>query len=425
MRVVITGLGVVAPNGIGVTEFESALRAGKSGIRYLEVLKTLKLGCHVGGKPAISMEQKQQYLPDLMLKKLEADGVLYGCMAGVEAWRDAGLIQPTKENPKTDWDSGCIVGAGLPGTDAIRTSIYAVDAGKAKRLGSTTVPQTMSSGVSAFLGGLLGLGNQVTTNGSACSTGSEAIIMGYERIKNGKAKRMLCGGCDSASPYVWAGFDAMRVLNRRSNEAPEKASRPMSATAAGFIPGGGAGVLVLESLESATARGAKIYAEIIGGYINSGGQQNGGTMTAPNAEGVQRCIKGALADAEIQASEVDAICGHLTATHFDAKEIENWTIALNRKGKDFPYISSLKSMIGHCLSAAGAIESVATILELYHGFLHPSINCEDIHPKIEELIDTTKIPTTTLNIDLNTIIKSSFGFGDVNSCVIFKKFKQD
>ena len=425
MRVVITGLGVVAPNGVGVAEFLSALQMGRSGIRYLEVLKDLKLGCQVGGKPEVSEEQKRAYLPDLMLRKLEADGVLYGAMAGVEAWRDAGLPEPNATDGQVDWDSGCIVGAGLPGTDAIRTSIYNVDAGKAKRLGSTTVPQTMSSGVSAFLGGLLGLGNQVTTNGSACSTGSEAIIMGYERIKLGKAKRMLCGGCDSASPYVWAGFDAMRVLNRRSNHAPEQASKPMSAEREGFVPAGGGGVLLLESLESANARGAKIYAEVIGGYINSGGQQNGGTMTAPNSEGVQRCIRGALADAQITAHDIDAISGHLTATHFDTLEVENWVETLGRKGTDFPYISSLKSMIGHSLSAAGAIESVAAVLQLYHGFLHPSINCEVVDPKIETLISTTKIPQTKLDIQPNIIIKSSFGIGDVNSCVIFKKFEEN
>jgi 3-oxoacyl-(acyl-carrier-protein) synthase len=233
---------------------------------------------------------------------------------------------------------------------------------------------------------------------------------------------MLCGGCDSDGTYVWSGFDAMRVLNRKSNDTPEKGSRPMSATAAGFVPGGGAGALVLEDLETALARGARIYGEVLGGYVNSGGQQNGGSITAPNPDGIVRCIQGALQDAEIDASAIDAISGHLTATMFDPYEIALWSKALGRKGKDFPYIASLKSMIGHCLSAAGAIESVAAVLELYKGFLHPSINCEDLHPKITEVIDSQCIPTTAKDIDLNIIAKSSFGFGDVNSVVIFKKY---
>jgi 3-oxoacyl-(acyl-carrier-protein) synthase len=418
-RVVITGMGVVAPNAIGLDNFETAIREGRSGIRHFPELAELKFGCQIGGMPDISDELKAQYFPKVWAKRIYASGVVYGVIAGQDAWCDAGF---SLDNLKTDWDSGCIMGAGLPGAAVMRDSAYLVDNQNVKRLGGTTVQQIMSSGVSAHLGGMLALGNQVTTNASACSTGSEALILGYERIQLGKAKRMLCGGCDSDGTYVWSGFDAMRVLNRKSNDTPEKGSRPMSATAAGFVPGGGAGALVLEDLETALARGARIYGEVLGGYVNSGGQQNGGSITAPNPDGIVRCIQGALQDAEIDASAIDAISGHLTATMFDPYEIALWSKALGRKGKDFPYIASLKSMIGHCLSAAGAIESVAAVLELYKGFLHPSINCEDLHPKITEVIDSQCIPTTAKDIDLNIIAKSSFGFGDVNSVVIFKKY---
>jgi 3-oxoacyl-(acyl-carrier-protein) synthase len=235
---------------------------------------------------------------------------------------------------------------------------------------------------------------------------------------------MLVGSCNSSGPYIWAGFDSMRVITRRHNDSPEKASRPLSATASGFVPGSGAGALVIETLESALERGATIYAEILGGHINSGGQRNSGSMTAPNTEGIERCIRAALNNANIEAKDIDAISGHLTSTMGDPGEIAAWTNALGLSAKDFPYISSLKSMIGHCLSAAGAVESVAAVLQLYNGFLHPSLNCEDLHPEIEKLIDRSCIPTECLyKSDLKIIAKASFGFGDVNSCVIFKKWE--
>ncbi|MNL23960.1 3-oxoacyl-[acyl-carrier-protein] synthase 1 [compost metagenome] len=197
----------------------------------------------------------------------------------------------------------------------------------------------------------------------------------------------------------------------------------MSATASGFVPASGAGALIIEDLESALKRGANIYAEIIGGNVNSGGQRGNGSMTAPNSTAVQRCIIDSLKNADISASDIDAINGHLTATAKDSLEIENWTKALERDKDNFPYINSLKGLTGHCLSAAGSIESVATVLQLHHGFLFGNVNCDDLHPEIATRIDTSKIPLETLNINLNIIAKASFGFGDVNACIIFKKFE--
>ncbi|NRA92969.1 MAG: beta-ketoacyl-[acyl-carrier-protein] synthase family protein, partial [Psychroserpens sp.] len=273
-----------------------------------------------------------------------------------------------------------------------------------------------------YLGGILGLGNQITTNSSACITGTEAVLMGFERIQNGKAKRMLVGSCSDHGPYIWGGFDAMRVMSYKHNESPEEGSRPMSATASGFVPGSGAGAMVLESLESALERNATIYAEVLGGHVNSGGQRQGGTMTAPNAEAVQRCIKSAVKQSKITSSDIDAINGHLTATSKDPLEIENWTEALNRDGTEFPYINSLKSMVGHCLAASGSIESVATVLQLKHQFLCPNINCNDLHPEISSLIAEDKVVRSFKELDLNIIAKASFGFGDVNAVVIFKRY---
>ena len=278
------------------------------------------------------------------------------------------------------------------------------------------------SGVSAYLGGILGLGNRVTTNSSACTTGTEAILMGYERIISGKAQRMLVGSSTDDGPYIWGGFDAMKVLTYKHNDTATQGSRPMSASASGFVPGGGAGALLIESLESATKRGAHIYAEILGGHINSGGQRSGGTMTAPNDEAVKRCIREAIKNADIKPSEIDTINGHLTATKNDHMEIKNWTEALELSGDSFPPINSLKSMVGHCLSAAGAIESVACILELHDDFILPNINCEDVSEDIKSLISLKSIPTEIVHKPVNVVAKASFGFGDVNGCIILKKY---
>lgn len=420
-RVVITGLGVVAPNGITLSAFQEAIQNGQSGIRHFPELEALSFGCTIGGLPEIPKDHLPQYFSELEIAKIKAGGIIYGTIAGIDAWKDAGLKLKEKEEAPF-WESGAVFGSGLAGAEVMRDSTYLIDEKKVKRMGSTSVQQVMSSGISAYLGGRIGLGNQVSTNASACSTGTESILLAFDRIQSGKAVRMLCGACDSGGPYVWGGFDAMRVTCRRYNDQPTQASRPLSESAKGFVPGAGAGALVLESLESALRRGATIYAEVLGGAVNSGGQQNGGTMTAPNPEGIVRCIQSAIEDAGIRAQDIDAISGHLTSTMFDPIEIKQWTIALNRKGAQFPYISSLKSMMGHCLSAAGAIESVAVALQLKNGFLHPSINCEDLHPKVAELIAPERIPRSCLKIDTKIIAKSSFGFGDVNSCVIFKKF---
>ncbi|MBT8376820.1 MAG: beta-ketoacyl-[acyl-carrier-protein] synthase family protein [Bacteroidia bacterium] len=420
-RVVITGLGVVAPNGVGVNDFTSALKEGKSGIQFYQQLKDLNFSCQIGGIPEVSDVLISDYFTDLQLRGFNSSGILYGCIAGVDAWKDAGFDMNSEST--LDYDTGLIFGTGTSGVEKFREAIYKLDALDVKRLGSTVVVQTMASGVSAFLGGMLGLGNQVTTNSSACTTGTEAVLMGLDRIRAGKAKRMLVGSCSDHGPYLWGGFDAMRVMTYKHNDSPKAGSRPMSASASGFVPGSGAGALVLESLESALERNAKIYAEVLDGEINSGGQRDGGTLTAPNAEAVQRCIKQALLNSKVKPEDVDLINGHLTATSKDSLEINNWTNALKRKGTDFPYINSTKSMIGHCLAAAGAIECVASIIQLKDQFVAPNINCEDLHPEILELIDKERIPSTAINTDINIIAKASFGFGDVNACVLFKRYK--
>lgn len=422
-RVVITGLGVCAPNGVGLADFTQSLLDGKSGIRHQPNLEKLGFGCQVAGEPLVKDNLIDDYFTPLERRGLNATGIVYGVIAGVDAWKDAGLKKNTSNEPF--WDRGIIFGTGILGVDKFREAIHLIDEGNVRRLGSTSVIQTMASGISAYLGGLLGCGNQVTTNSAACSTGTEGIIMAYERISQGKAEIMLTGSCSDSGPYVWGGFDAMRILPRGYNDNPTKASRPMSATASGFIPGSGAGALVLESLDSALKRGAHIYAEVLGGEINSGGQMGEGSMTAPNSIAVQRCIRNAVSNAGVHLSDIDVINGHLTATAKDGLEIENWSRSLERTGVDFPYINSFKSTVGHCLAAAGSIESVATILQFKEKVVFKNVNCEDVHPEITNLISETRVPRETLNHAPRVIAKASFGFGDVNACVIFKAFVEE
>ncbi len=421
-RVVITGLGIVAPNGHGLEAFEQALRKGESGIRFIPQMKELKLGCNVAGVPQNIDEISKEYFTEEQLFAMNSS-IKYAGIAAIDAWRDAGFEVPEPDSDTVDHDTGAIIGTGIGGLDTVGEKLVPLtDAGKARRLGSTAVEQIMASGVSAKVGGLLALGNQVTTNSSACSTGTEAIIDAVLRIRSGLAKRMLAGGAEGATPYIWSGFDAMRVLNRTRNDEPEKASRPMSASAAGFVPGSGAGILMLESLESAQERGARIYAEIIGGAINCGGQRQGGSMTAPNPISVQRCIRMALEDAGISGSDIDAINGHLTATFADPHEIRNWSQALERSPEDFPLVNATKSLIGHGLGAAGGLESVACVLQVYKGFVHGSANCEDLHEELQPYAGSI-VQETRATPELTVQAKASFGFGDVNTCVLFRKWQ--
>jgi 3-oxoacyl-(acyl-carrier-protein) synthase len=422
-RVVVTGMGVAAPNAHGLDNFEKALREGRSGIRFLPQLEQLKFACQIAGVPENFEAVRKSYFDREKLLSIN-DNIGYASVAAVDAWKDAGFNLPESEDDTVDWDTGVIAGSGVGGMDTIANSVVPmINEGRVRRLGSRIVEQVMNSGTSGRISGLIAAGNQVTSNSSACSTGNEAVIDSLWRIRMGLAKRMVAGGSEAATPYIWGGFDAMRVMCRKYNDNPAAGSRPMSASACGFVPGSGGAMLVLEELETALARGARIYAEIIGGHVNCGGQRMGGSMTAPNAEGVKKCIRAAVADAGVDTAEVDAINGHLTATFADPYEVKNWAEALGRGPANFPYINSTKSMIGHCLGAAGAIECVATVLQIYKGFIHPSINSEDVHPDIAEFAHS--IPQTCIEKpQLRIVAKAGFGFGDVNSCLIFKKWEK-
>ncbi len=421
-RVVITGLGVVSPNGIGVPDFLHAIMNGVSGVRFMPEYEQLNFNCQVTGQPSFELDQLKNYVTDVTLNGLKAIGIGYGIKAALDAWTDAGNLI-TGEEPH--WETGCVFGNSVGDTDVIKNVITRVDAKEAKKIGSRVVEQFMNSGVTAYISGRLGLANRVITNSAACATGTQAILMGYEYIKQGLAKRMLVGSTEHVDSYIFGTFDSMRILARKFNHQPEQASRPMSASAGGFVPGSGSGALILEELDFARQRNATIYAEIDGGASNSGGQRFGGSMTAPGSRGVIKCIREAISNSNKSPESIDLISGHLTATAADTLEIQNWSQALDRKSENFPMVNSLKSMIGHCLSAAGSIESVAAVLQIAHQFVHPNINLEDPHPEIVKMVSVDKLPTTMVKKEINTIAKANFGFGDINTCLLFSKYNSN
>jgi 3-oxoacyl-(acyl-carrier-protein) synthase len=431
-RVVVTGLGVVAPNGVGLPAFREALRAGRSGISRQERMAEMNYACQIGGVPPLTEEEILKVLPYSTYAKL-SEAMVYAALAAVECARSSGVeIQSLESHLQgpVDWGTGAVIGCGVGGAmDVLMDDFFPVlqrapraEPGRgATPVGSDCVPKVMASSVSVTIGRLLGLGGQVTTNSSACTTGTEAIFEGYKQILLGFADSMYVGGAEGSHHAIWAGFDAMReVLCSSYNEAPELGSRPMSASACGFVPSGGAGVLRLEALEKALDRGAPILCELDSAYCNSGGQRDGGTMTFPNPEGVARCIRGAFEGASVKPEEISLINGHLTSTSADPLEVGNWMRALNLPPERFPAIQATKSMIGHGLGAAGAMESVAVVDQIASGYVHPSINCEDLHPQIEKVAGS--IPRAMREQQLDAVAKASFGFGDVNGCVIFKRW---
>src|SRR5271157_4968615 len=418
-RVVITGMGIVAPNAVGVAAYRHALCNGKSGISHQPQMKDLDFGCQVAGVPDISDRMADAFWDPELLRNSNSS-MKYALIAAVDCWRDAGLQLP-KRDSDTDWQTAAIIGTSGGGIDTIGEFVAPeVAARRVRRLGSSAAERVMSSCMSACVGGLLGLGGQVTSNSSACATGSEALIDAYWMIREDRIDRVLAGSSEPASIYTWACLDALRVAMRQSNENPRAAARPLSASAGGLVPSAGAAILMLESLESAQARKARIYAEVLGGHSNSGGQRNGGSITASNPEGIQRCVKQAVEVAKVKPEDIDYINGHLTGTGADAKEIKCISAALGRNLAEMPWINATKSLIGHGLGAAGSMESVATILQLVNGFLHPSINCEDFNPEIAEL--RPRVPQTAVRAHSRIAMKTSFGFGDVNACVLFRRW---
>jgi len=418
-RVFITGMGVVAPNGVGIKEFSDSLFTAKSGIRKVDELEKLGFNCQVGGICPVNFDNLIKRIPALSISNISRSTFL-ALTACLEALENSGLLSNYDLENTNDLEIiiGSTIGSGDLWGDKI---IPMVNSNKHLQLGSSAFEQVINSSPVAMIAGFLGISGRTISTSLACASGTEAIIDAANKIRRGDKKIIIAGGVEPYSKYYWATMDAMRITNPNYNHTPTLASRPMSETARGFVPAEGSAILILEAYEHALNRGAPLMAEIAGGYINCGGQRNGGSMTASNIAKLEECLTLAIKDAGIKPKDLDYISGHLTSTKSDPIEIEAWVNILSLAPDDFPFINSTKSLIGHSLGACGAIETVASVIQMNNRFIHASINCEDVHPRILKCIKPEKIAHQRIdNTEIHYIAKANFGFGDVNACLIIK-----
>ena len=416
-------MGIISPIGNNISEFQSSLIEGKSGIRQIDELTDSGFNCTVGGICDYNFDEIKNIFPELNIPIISKSRLLLA-KAAHEALTTSNLINHNKLKTEPNFD--IIIGSTIGASDTWGNNIIKkVDNNLHKRLGSYAFEQVINSSPAAMLSGILHTTGRVISNSLACASSTESIIDGVNQIKFQNKNIVLCGGVDPYSKYYWATMDAMRITNRHHNRCPNKSSRPMSNSARGFIPAEGSAVIVLENYEHAKQRDVKIYGEIVGSHINTGGQINGGSMTSANPEMLISCISNAIKSANISANKLDYISGHLTGTKADIPEIKAWDKSLKCKKSDFPYINSTKSMTGHTMGACGAIETIATLLQMENNFIHKSLNCEDLHHEISKIIPKNSIPQKTIkNTKIKYAATANFGFGDVNACLILKNYNE-
>ena len=409
-RVVITGLGAVTPVGTGVEKFWKNLTEGVSGIDRIKSFDPDEFGLSV----KIAGEVKD-FDPTKFLDKKEASRlsvfVHYAVAAAEEAINDSGIKSGGYDPLKV----GVIIGTGIGGLRDIEREHSVITQKGARRVSPFFIPygiSNMGAGYVAIRHGFKGPNYCVV---SACATGNHAIGDAFRMIQVGDIDAAVAGGTEAAvTPLGVAGFAVMRALSNRNDE-PQKASRPFDKDRNGFVMGEGAGIVVLEEYERAKARGAKIYAELVG----YGATDDAYHITAPHecGEGAYECMKLALEDAGLNPDEVDYINAHGTSTPLNDK-IE--TLAIKQLFKEHAYdlkISSNKSMVGHLLGAAGAVEAVASVKTIETGVIPPTINLENPDPEC----DLNYVPNEAVKDDVRVVLSNSFGFGGTNACLIFKK----
>lgn len=411
-RVVVTGLGAVTPIGNNVKDFWSNLVAGVSGIDVIKRFDPVAIGLPVIIAGEVKNLNPEQFLDSKELKRM-SDFVKFAVIAAKEAIQDSGL-----ELDKIDLTkAGVIVGTGIGGLRDIEEQQKVVMEKGVRRVSPFFIPSGISNMASGYISIEFGFKGPNSCVVTACATGTHSIGDAFKIIQRGDADIMIAGGTESAiTPLGIAGFANMKALSTRNDE-PQKASRPFDAERDGFVMGEGAGIVVLEELNHAKKRGAKIYAEVVG-YGLTGDAYH---ITAPcaDADGAKRVIMMALNDAGINPDEVDYINAHGTSTPLNDK-IE--TLAIKEVFKDHAYklkVSSNKSMIGHLLGAAGAVEAVATVLTIKNGIIPPTINYE--HPDPE--CDLDYVPNKAIEYPVRIAISNSFGFGGTNGCLAFKAFE--
>ncbi|UXD87333.1 beta-ketoacyl-ACP synthase I [Thalassolituus hydrocarboniclasticus] len=399
-RVVVTGLGIVGCLGNNKDEVLASLRAQRSGISYMPEYAELGLRSHVAGKPKINLDE----VIDRKLKRFMGDSAAYSYLSMREAIEDSGLTADMVSNPRT----GLVAGSGGASSSDIVESVDILREKGVRKVGPYRVTRTMGSTVSANLATPFSIKGVNYSMTSACATSAHCIGHAMELIQWGKQDIVFAGGGEEEHWSLSMQFDAMGALSSKYNDAAETASRPYDATRDGFVIAGGGGMLVLEEYEHAVARGATIYAELIGYAATS----DGADMVSPSGEGAVRCMQDALAMAGNPT--IDYLNTHGTST--PAGDITELRAVGQAFGDKVPPISSTKSLTGHSLGAAGVQEAIYSLLMLKHGFITGSAN---ITEKDE---GTAGFPIVTENRDaaLKTVMSNSFGFGGTNATLIFQ-----
>ena len=399
-RVVVTGIGIVSCIGNNSQEVLSSLREGKSGITRSEEHVDLGFRSQIYGKPTLDPEE---YL-DKKTRRFMGMGAAWNFISMQQAIEDAGLEEKEVINKKT----GIIMGSGGPSTKTLVESADITRNKGPKRVGPFAVPKAMSSTNSATLATPFGIKGVNYSISSACATSSHCIGNAYELIQFGKQDTMFAGGGEELNWALSVLFDAMGAMSSKYNDNPSTSSRAYDRDRDGFVIAGGAGVLVLEEMEKAKARGAKIYAEIVG----YGATSDGHDMVQPSGEGAVRCMEMSMENIKC---EIDYINPHATSTPIgDVKEVE----AIRQTfGDKIPNISATKSLTGHSLGAAGVQEAIYSILMMQNGFIAKSANIQNIDPLFEDLpINRERID----NIEIGCLLSNSFGFGGTNASLVFK-----
>jgi 3-oxoacyl-[acyl-carrier-protein] synthase II len=408
-RVVVTGLGIVSPLGTGLEKNWQALTAGKSGIRQVTRFPNLEgFASRIAGE--VPDFRPEDFIEPKEIKKMDLF-IQYAVAAAEMGIEDSGL----KIAPELAPQVGVIIGVGLCGIDTIETTKQALLEGGPRKISPFFIPKVISNMAPGHIAIRHGAKGVNWTPTSACASGTHAIGEAFHLIRRGMQDAVIAGGAESAiTPLGVGGFSAMKALSTRNDE-PERASRPFDKARDGFIIAEGAGVLILEERESAVRRGAKIYAEVIGYGAN--GDAHHMTAPSPEGEGAARCMALALKDAGIAPHDVDYINAHGTSTEYnDANE----TQAIKKLfGEHAPKlaVSSTKSMTGHLLGAAGAVEGIFSVLALHHGIIPPTINYENPDP----VCDLDYVPNEARKADIRVALSNSFGFGGTNACVIFRR----
>lgn len=407
---VVTGMGMITPLGIGIKESWDALLSGKSGIRRITKFDASQFPTQIAGE--VEGFNPEDYIEIKEIKKMDRF-IHLAIAASAMAVSDSG-IKITEQNADR---VGVLVGSGIGGLHTIEHYHSVILTKGPRKITPFFIPMlviNLAAGQISIRFGAKGPNSAVST---ACATGSHAIGDAFKIIQRGDADVMIAGGAESViTPLGIGGFCAMKALSTR-NDAPEKASRPFDVDRDGFVMGEGAGILILEKLENAIDRGAKIYAELIGYGMTADAYHI--TAPSPDGEGAAKCMEMALRDGGIDHSEVNYINAHGTSTKY-GDELENK--AIKTVFGDYAYklvVSSTKSMTGHLLGAAGGVEAVVTVLSIYNDVVPPTINLDNPDPEC----DLDYAPHFAKSMPVHYALTNSFGFGGTNACLLFKKFE--